>query len=35
VVIWIKVEGRLGEKTPTPPYPITEQISRLRAALGV
>ena len=34
VVIWIKVEGRLGEKTPMPPRPITEQVARLRAALG-
>ncbi len=34
VVIWIKVEGRLGEKTPTPPRPMTEQVARLRTALG-
>lgn len=34
VVIWIKVEGRLGEKTPTPPRPMTEQVARFRAALA-
>lgn len=34
VVVWIKVEGRLGEKTPAPPRPMTEQVASLRAALG-
>jgi thiamine pyrophosphate-dependent acetolactate synthase large subunit-like protein len=34
VVIWLKVEGRLGQKTPKPPRPMSEQIGRLRAALG-
>ena len=34
VVIWLKVEGRLGQKTPKPPRPMREQIERLRAALG-
>ena len=34
VVIWIQVEGRLGEKTPAPPRPMTEQVARLRSALG-
>jgi thiamine pyrophosphate-dependent acetolactate synthase large subunit-like protein len=33
VVISLKVEGRLGEKTPTPPRPMREQIGRLQAAL--
>jgi sulfopyruvate decarboxylase subunit beta len=34
VVIWLKVEGRLGQKTPSPPRPMAEQITRLREALG-
>jgi thiamine pyrophosphate-dependent acetolactate synthase large subunit-like protein len=34
VVIWLKVEGRLGQKTPKPPRPMAEQIARLREALG-
>lgn len=33
VVIWLKVEGRLGQKTPPAPRPMAEQISRLREAL--
>jgi thiamine pyrophosphate-dependent acetolactate synthase large subunit-like protein len=35
VVVWLKVEGRIGQKTPKPPRPIREQIDRLRRALGV
>ena len=35
VFIWLKVEGRLGQKAPLPLRPMTDQISRLRAALGV
>ena len=35
VVVWLKVEGRLGQKTPKPPRPMAEQIKRLRQALGV
>jgi thiamine pyrophosphate-dependent acetolactate synthase large subunit-like protein len=35
VVVWLKVEGRLGQKTPKPPRPMPEQIERLRSALGV
>jgi len=35
VVIWLKVEGRLGQKTPKAPRPMAEQITRLRQALGV
>jgi thiamine pyrophosphate-dependent acetolactate synthase large subunit-like protein len=35
VVVWLKVEGRLGQKTPTPPRPMAEQIRQLRTALGV
>ena len=34
VVIWLKVEGRLGQKTPKPPRPMAEQIQRLQAALA-
>lgn len=34
VVIWLKVEGRLGQKTPTAPRPMAEQIMRLRETLG-
>jgi sulfopyruvate decarboxylase subunit beta len=34
-VIWLKVEGRLGQKTPKPPRPMAEQIARLRQGLGV
>lgn len=33
VVIALKVEGRLGQKTPKPPRAMGEQIERLRAAL--
>jgi sulfopyruvate decarboxylase subunit beta len=33
VVIWLKVEGRMGQKTPTPPRPMAEQITRLKKAL--
>ena len=34
-LIWLKVEGRLGQKTPKPPRPIAEQIQRLREALAL
>jgi thiamine pyrophosphate-dependent acetolactate synthase large subunit-like protein len=34
VVVWLKVEGRLGQKTPQAPRPMAEQIKRLRQALG-
>jgi sulfopyruvate decarboxylase subunit beta len=33
VLIWLKVEGKLGQKTPPPPRPMKEQIARLRQAL--
>lgn len=33
VVIALKVEGRLGQKTPKAPRPMAEQIARLRQAL--
>jgi thiamine pyrophosphate-dependent acetolactate synthase large subunit-like protein len=32
-VIWLKVEGKMGQKTPKPPRPMVEQIARLRQAL--
>jgi thiamine pyrophosphate-dependent acetolactate synthase large subunit-like protein len=35
VVVWLKVEGRRGQKTPKPPRPMAEQIQRLRGALGL
>lgn len=35
VVIGLKVEGRRGQKTPAPPRPMSEQITRLKGALGV
>ena len=35
VVVWLKVEGRLGQKTPKAPRPLAEQIARLCGALGV
>jgi len=34
VVAWLKVEGRLGQATPKAPRPMSEQIARLRHALG-
>lgn len=34
VVVWLKVEGKIGQKTPTSPRPMNEQIQRLREALG-
>jgi thiamine pyrophosphate-dependent acetolactate synthase large subunit-like protein len=33
VVIWLKVEGKLGQKTPTAPRPMNDQIQRLQEAL--
>jgi thiamine pyrophosphate-dependent acetolactate synthase large subunit-like protein len=35
VVVWLKVEARHGQKTPAAPHPMSEQIARLRGALGV
>lgn len=35
VVAWLRVEGRLGQKTPKAPRPMSDQIRRLRSALGV
>jgi thiamine pyrophosphate-dependent acetolactate synthase large subunit-like protein len=33
VLIWLKVEGRMGQKTPTAPRPMAEQIRRLKKAV--
>lgn len=33
VIVW-KVEGRLGQKTPRPIRPVSEQLARLRDAIG-
>jgi thiamine pyrophosphate-dependent acetolactate synthase large subunit-like protein len=33
VFVWLKLEGRFGQKTPAQPRPMTEQIARLRGAL--
>ena len=35
VVIVLKMEARLGQKTPTAPRPMTEQITRLKQTLRV
>jgi thiamine pyrophosphate-dependent acetolactate synthase large subunit-like protein len=35
VVVWLKVEGKLGQKTPKATRTLAEQIARLRQALGV
>ena len=34
VVVWLKVEGKKGQKTPQAPRPMAEQISRMRKALS-
>ncbi len=34
VFVWLKLEGRFGQKTPAPPRPMQEQITRLREALS-
>ena len=34
-VVWLKVEGRLGQQTPKAPRPMAEQVARLRQGLGV
>jgi len=35
VVIALKVQGRVGEKTPKAPRPMADQIARLRKALAI
>jgi thiamine pyrophosphate-dependent acetolactate synthase large subunit-like protein len=34
VVCCLKIAGKLGQKTPKPPRPMSEQIARLRGALA-
>lgn len=34
VVVCLKVEGRIGQKTPKAPRPMAEQLERLQQALG-
>jgi thiamine pyrophosphate-dependent acetolactate synthase large subunit-like protein len=34
VAIWLRVEGKLGQKTPKAPRPMGEQIRRLKQAIG-
>jgi thiamine pyrophosphate-dependent acetolactate synthase large subunit-like protein len=33
-VIWLKVAGKLGQKTPSPPRPMREQVARLSQAVA-
>jgi sulfopyruvate decarboxylase subunit beta len=33
VVVWLRVEGRQGQGTPSPPRPMAEQIARLKQGL--
>jgi thiamine pyrophosphate-dependent acetolactate synthase large subunit-like protein len=33
-VIWLRVKGRMGQRTPAPPRPMAEQITRLKQVLG-
>lgn len=33
VAIWLRVQGRIGQKTPKPPRSMAEQIARLQRAL--
>lgn len=33
VVIWLRIDGRLGQTTPKPPRPMAEQLQRLRDVL--
>jgi len=34
VVAVLKVQGHRGQKTPSPPHPMSEQVARLKAALA-
>lgn len=34
-LIWLEVEGEKGKKTPSAPRPMSEQIAKLKIALGV
>jgi len=35
VFVWLKLTPRAGQKTPTPPRPMAEQIQRLQCALAI
>jgi len=35
VFVWLKVAGETGKSTPRAPRPMTEQIARLKEAIGV
>jgi thiamine pyrophosphate-dependent acetolactate synthase large subunit-like protein len=35
VAVWLKIEGRYGQKTPKAPRPMAEQIVRLQHAVGL
>ncbi|MCX7700283.1 MAG: thiamine pyrophosphate-dependent enzyme, partial [Gemmataceae bacterium] len=35
VFVWLRVEPRAGQRTPHPPRPMSEQISRLQTELGL
>ncbi len=35
VLIWLKVQPKMNQKTPSPPRPMVEQIARLKKALSV
>jgi thiamine pyrophosphate-dependent acetolactate synthase large subunit-like protein len=32
--VWLKVQGQTGQKTPSPPRPMSSQIERLQGALS-
>lgn len=34
VLIWLKVEGKRGQKTPSPPRPMADQIAHLKRVLS-
>jgi len=35
VLVWLRIVGKLGQKTPKPPRSMPEQIARLRGVLGI
>jgi thiamine pyrophosphate-dependent acetolactate synthase large subunit-like protein len=35
VAVWLRVEGKHGQKTPKAPRPMAEQVTRLQQALGL
>ena len=34
VFVWLKLDGRRGQRTPSPPRPMAEQIARLQSVLA-